>query len=375
MPAPDIAFLITESSYFLSHRRGLADACVKNGLKPLLITNVAADDKDALGDLPVVQLDMRRASHHLLRELVTLVRTWKTIRRIRPKIIHAVALKPVLYGAFAARLLGINVVCALAGLGYLFTSGSLRVRILRRLIILWLRFVLNSPRVSVILQNDDDAEKLLSRKVLKPNQLTIIRGSGVDTQTLRPTPEPDGPPVFAVVSRMLADKGIREVILAARLLRWRGVECRVQLIGEPDSHNPTSLSRHDLECWNAEGVVEWLGYRDDIAQVWRDAHVCVLPSYREGLPKALLEAAACGRPIITTSVPGCRAVVDDGVEGLLVPAQDWVALANAMETLARSPELRVRMGLAARQRAEADFQQGAVMEQTMSLYRRVLGGA
>ncbi len=371
MPS-DVTFLITESSYFLSHRRPLADACVGAGWRTTLVTNLAERDRARLADLRVIPFDMQRASHHPLREMRTLLRLVSLLRRERPRLLHAVGLKPVLYGSFAARVLGLDAVCTLAGLGYLFTSGSLRVRLLRRAVVLWLRLMFRCRRTRVILQNDDDSEKLVAHGIVRPGQVTMVRGSGVDLVRFQPSPEPDGIPVFAVVARMLADKGIREVVLAARLLRWRGIACRVRLIGDPDEHNPSSLSRRQLAAWAEEGVVEWPGYQADIAEVWRQAHVCVLPSYREGLPKTLLEAGACGRPIITTDVPGCRSVVTDGAEGLLVPARDWRPLAEAMERLALAPDLRARMGRAARSRVEAEFGQDAIVGRTMDLFREIL---
>lgn len=173
-------------------------------------------------------------------------------------------------------------VCALAGLGYVFTSGRLRVRLFRRLIVLWMRLLFRQGRVRLILQNDDDAEKLIANGIIPPEQVVMIRGSGVDLDAFRPSPEPDGVPVFTVVSRMLADKGIRELVMAARLLRWRGVPCRVRLVGGPDPHNLSSLTAGQLAAWRAEGVVEWDGPAQDIARVWAESHVCVLPSYREG---------------------------------------------------------------------------------------------
>jgi len=368
----DIAFLITESTYFLTHRRPLAEGCRSQGWRPLLITNLHEEDRAALAGIDVVPFDMVRVSHHPLRELATLVRLFLLLRRLRPRLLHAVGLKPVLYGALAGRLLGLNVVCALAGLGYVFTSGRLRVRLFRRLIVLWLRLLFQGGRTRLILQNDDDADKLVANGVIPAERVVMIRGSGIDLDAFRPTPEPDGLPVFTVVSRMLADKGIRELVMAARLLRWRGVPCRVRLVGGPDPHNLSSLSLDQLAAWRAEGVVEWNGPEQDIPRVWAESHVCVLPSYREGMPKALLEAAACGRPIITTDVPGCRAVVEDGVEGLLVPVCDWTALAEAMERLARSPALRAEMGRAARARAEAEFGQLPVVERTIALYHECL---
>ena len=371
MPRPKIAFLITESWHFLSHRRALADACRGAGWDPVLIANVAEKDRPQLADMRVVALDMRRASRHLLREFATLWHVITVSWRERPRILHAVGLKPVLYGSIAARVLGLNAVCALAGLGYLFTSGTLWARLIRRGVVLWLRLAFSNPRVRVIVQNDDDAKHLISHGVAR--DVVLIRGSGVDLDQFQPMPEPGGTPIFAVVARMLGDKGIRELVLAARMLRGRGGACRVRLVGEPDAYNLSSLTQRELILWANEGIVEWVGFQSDVPAIWRDAHVCVLPSYCEGLPKSLLEAAACGRPIITTDVPGCRDVVTHEVEGLIVPAKDWCALARAMERLALDPNLRRRMGQAARRRVEQHFGQDKVVDQTMALYRDILG--
>jgi len=310
----------------------------------------------------------------MVRELKTMIKLLLLLRRKRPMLLYAVGLKPVLYCAFAAKILGLEAVCALAGLGYLFTSGRPTVRILRLIIVFWMRLLFSTGRIRVILQNDDDAENLVSNGVIPKENLRIIRGSGVDLSYFSPTPEPDGVPVFAAVTRMLADKGIRELALAARLLRWRGVPCRIVLVGAPDEHNPSSLTSDQLAAWVAEGILEWVGHQNNIPDVWARSHVCVLPSYREGLPKALQEAAACGRPIITTNVSGCRDVVTDGVEGFLVPQGEWLPLANAIETLARSASLRAEMGRAARKRAEAEFGQDIVVDETMRLYHQVLEG-
>ncbi len=374
---PDVAFLITESSYFLSHRRNLAEACRHAGWRTSLITNLGETDRpalDAVAGLRVVPFDMRRASHNPLREILTIIRLVGVLRRERPRLLHAVGLKPVLYGAFAARILGLDAICALGGLGYLFTAGRRRpaAGLLRIAVVSWMRLMLGGGRIRVILQNDDDAAALLAHRIVTPERLVMVRGAGVDLDRFRPMPEPDGVPVFLVVSRMLADKGIREMVLAARLLRRRKVPCRVVLVGDPDADNSSALSRDQMAAWAAEGAVEWLGRRSDVAELLAGSHVAVLPSYREGLPKSLLEAAAAGRPIITTDVPGCRAVVTDGVEGLLVPPRDWCALARAMERLALDGDLRRRMGRAARRRAEAEFGDKVVTAQTMELYRRML---
>ncbi|CAA7612094.1 glycosyltransferase family 4 protein [Magnetospirillum sp. UT-4] len=368
-----ILFLITESGYLLSHRLELACACRDLGWEVVVATRVMAGSEIDMPGIRTVPITMRRAGRHPLQELATLYRVWRLLRRERPDILHSVGLKPVLYGATAAICAGIpHTVSALAGMGYIFMSASLRIRLIRRLLVIWLRTVLRRRHSWLILQNGDDSAMLVGGRVADAEHVRVIRGSGVDLSHFRPSPEPDGPVVFAVVSRMLADKGIREIVLASRELARAGISAEVWLVGAPDPENPTSLSREQLSAWNAEGCVRWLGETSDIPGFWAKAHVCVLPSYREGLPKALLEAAACGRPIITTDVPGCREVVLDGVNGLLVPVCDWCVLAEAMAKLAADPDLRRRMGAASRAKAEAEFGVAGVVDQTMDLYRRVL---
>jgi glycosyltransferase involved in cell wall biosynthesis len=233
--------------------------------------------------------------------------------------------------------------------------------------------VLNRPNAHLIMQNPDDLELLRRRGLLRHDRVVLIRGSGVDTARFRPMPEPAGVPAAVLVGRMLSDKGVHELVGAARLLRHRGVPLEVRLVGPPDPHNPSSIPAATLRAWHAEGIVRWLGPQGDAAAVWRDAHIAVLPSYREGLPKALLEAAACGRPLVATEVPGCREVVRDGETGLSVPVRDAVALADALERLAGDPALRRRLGANARRLVEAAFAEPTVVRETLRLYARLLG--
>jgi glycosyltransferase involved in cell wall biosynthesis len=368
-----ILFLVTESWYFLSHRLDLARTCRDRGWEVVVATRVSADSPINEPGIRVVPLQMNRAGRHPLREVGTLVHLWRMLKTEKPDILHAVGLKPVLYGATVARFAGIKrVVTALAGMGYIFMSASLRIAMIRIALVRWLRLALRRRGVWLVLQNGDDAKMLISGGVVARKQVRVVRGSGVDLDHYHPTPEPGGPPIFAVVSRMLADKGIREMVWAARELARHRIHARIWLVGDPDPDNPTSLTKADLTAWHAEGCVEWLGQQNDIRSIWQQAHVCVLPSYREGLPKALLEAAASGRPIITTDVPGCREVVRDGVDGLLIPMNDWCALAEAIARLAGDSELRHRMGANARARAEAEFGSVAIISQISELYAEAL---
>jgi len=222
-------------------------------------------------------------------------------------------------------------------------------------------------------QNSDDLATLAASGIGAPDRTVLIRGSGVDIALFAPTPEPDGVPVAAMVSRLVGLKGVTDLVAAARLLKARGVRLRVALVGSPDPHNPTAIPRAEIEGWVAEGAVEWWGQRSDMPQVWRETHIAVQPSRGgEGIPKSLLEAGASARPWVTTDVPGCRELATDGVNGFVVPPRDPQALADALERLAGDAALRRRMGAAARATIEAGHADTAVAAATLEVYRRAL---
>jgi len=370
---PKIVFFIAEDWYFLSHRRPLAEACRDAGWEVVLVANVTthAETIRAAG-FGLEPLPIERGGKNPLRELKTLIRLVRILRRQRPDVLHLVGIKPVLYGNMAARLAGIGrTVSALAGLGWLFTSAPLPLRRLATAILRWLVARRGS---SLIVQNQDDRALMLRSGIASAEQIVLIRGSGVDLAALPALPPPPsgGPVVFALIARMLADKGIREAVEASRELRRRGVAAELWLVGGTDVQNPSCLTDAELNAWTTEGSARWLGRQDDILGIWRQAHVAVLPSYREGMPKALLEAEACARPVITTDVEGCREAIDDGVEGLLVPVRQSLPLADAMQRLAEDEPLRLRMGAAARARAELLFDQAIVVKAHLDLYRRLI---
>jgi len=220
-------------------------------------------------------------------------------------------------------------------------------------------------------QNPDDRD-LLGEIGVKPDHIVVIPGSGIDADRFRPIPEPDGPVTFAFVGRMLDDKGVRNLIAAFRMLRETNRDCRLLLAGSPDPANPASIPQLEIAAWGREPGVTWLGEVADIAGLWQRAHVAVLPSRREGLPKSLLEAAACGRPLIATDVPGCREIAIHEKTGLLVPVDDPTALAAAMERLARSSQQRIRLGVAARRLVDERFSADLIGKATVQLYQRLL---
>jgi glycosyltransferase involved in cell wall biosynthesis len=295
--------------------------------------------------------------------------------------VHGFTIKCAVYGSIAARLAGIPArVNAVAGMGYVFTSNAPRALVLRPVIRKLLRFALDGDGARLILQNPDDVDLFARARLVKPDRVRLIPGSGVDCSRFTPPPTgaaaPAGRNRFRVVlpARLLWDKGVAEYVDAARQVRAAGLPIDFLLAGDPDPGNPAAVPEAVIRGWVAEGVVEWLGHVQDMPGLFHSVDAVVLPSYREGLPKGLIEAAACALPLVTTDVPGCREVVTDGVDGLLVPAKDARALAAAIIRLHEDPALRQRVAAAARTKALAEFDEQRVVERTLGVYRELIPG-
>lgn len=375
-PPPRLLYLVTEDWYFCSHRLPVARAARDAGAEVVVATRVGAHRAPIEAEgFRVVPLSWRRGSHGPVDEIAAIREIAAVYRRERPDLVHHVALKPVIHGSVAATLVGVpHVVNALTGLGALFIGSNARTRALGGAARALLKPLLNRRGSRVILQNEDDRRLLETRGLLGHDRVSLIRGSGVDTARFRPAPEPAGPPVAVLVARMLRDKGVEEFVAAARILQQRGVDVRLQLAGPADPDNPATLDESRLRGWQNEGVVDWLGLVDDMPALWGQTHIAVLPSYREGLPKALLEAASCGRAMVATDVPGCREIVRHEETGLLVPAKDAAALADAIQRLANDGTLRRRLGANAREVVEREFAEEIVVRETLALYRELLPG-
>lgn len=368
-----LVFLVTELGYFCSHRLTLALAAKNAGFQVTVVTNCdqrpnLSGIENQLKEFDLYHLPFHRSRLNPLAEIKTLWQLWRAYRNIRPDIVYQVALKPVLYGTLCARLTGVKrIVNALGGLGYLFTYRTVRSTVIRPLMAIAFRILLKNRRCVLILQNPDDVD--LMTPLIGRHKIQLIRGSGVDLIKFHPTKEPSSPPVKALmVSRLLWSKGIGELVEAASLLKKEGIILEIQVAGEVDPKNPASISPLVLKAWKEENVVTWLGPRNDIAELYTQAHIAVLPSYREGLPKSLIEAAACGKPIVTTDVPGCREVVSSGENGLLVPPRNALALAKALKKLVEYPDLRVRMGKFSRRKAEQEFDEKKIISDTLAIY-------
>ncbi len=372
-PRKKLLFLVTEDWYFCSHRLPPARAAQAAGYDIVVATRVAQRGAEITAEgFKLVPIGLRRRSRNPFREIAAITEIVQLYRRERPDIVHHVALKPVLYGSLAALLVRRPaVVNALAGMGFLFTSTTRLAALLRAAVSRVFRILLNAGRNVLILQNPDDMAMLVSGGLVTASRVRLIRGSGVDIGRFRPTPEPDGIPVVMLASRMLWDKGVGEFVAAAALLRARGVAARFVLVGDGDADNPASIPDDQLKAWHDSGVVECWGRCDNMPAALAQAHIVCLPSYREGLPKVLLEAAACARPLVATDAPGCREIVRDGENGLLVPLRDAAGLAEAIARLVGDPALRLRMGETGRQMVESEFSEATVAQQTLAVYREM----
>jgi glycosyltransferase involved in cell wall biosynthesis len=273
-------------------------------------------------------------------------------------------------GAIAALGRSFAQVNAITGLGYIFTSASWRTRLLKRTMTWLLPRLFNKPHSLVLVQNPDDQAALV-RLGVEPTRIALIPGSGVDTDRLQPLPEPEGPITFGFAGRLLTDKGIRALVAAHSIVRAQGHEANLIIAGNPDPANPASVSLQEVQEWSRRPGITWLGHIKDIVPLWRACHFAVLPSHREGLPVSLLEAAACGRPMIATDAPGCREIVIDDQTGLLVPIEDPPALAQAIIRLAGSPPLRARYGSAARQLVVEKLSATIIGNSIVELYDRL----
>lgn len=378
---PKLVYLITEDWFFCSHFLDRAVAARDAGYDVVVMAREHAHGATIrAAGLRLLPVNFNRCSINPLTEMALLLRIWWAYRRERPDVVHHVAAKPILYGTLAALASPRRpaIVNAPVGMGYVFSSRQRLARRLRPFLRLAYCLLVNPRGSRVIFENPDDARDFVDNGFARRADAVVIRGAGVDLQKFRPAdppPErPPAPPVVALVARMLREKGVYEFVEAAHRLHDAGSDARFVLIGAPDPENPASVPEEHLRSWHGRRGVEWWGWRDDMAAAWRQVDVACLPSsYREGLPKALLEAAACGLPIVTTDAIGCREAVQNRSNGFLVPAGDVPALATALDVLIADAGLRAQMGKAGRARAEREFSSAQVNGDTLAVYHALAG--
>lgn len=365
--------------YLWNFRRSLAMALRDAGHEVLLISpdGPYGEKLRALG-VSWQPLPMERRSLNPLREAALLWRLVRLFRRERVELVHGFTIKSAVYGSLAARLAGVPArVNAVAGMGYVFISDSPKARVLRPIVRALLKLALGGRNARLILQNPDDVALFEQARLVDAAQIRLIPGSGVDCSRFQPNPARELGNRLRVLlpARLLWDKGLAEYVHAARVLHAEGRPIDFLLAGDPDPGNPAAVPEADVREWVGQGLVQWLGHVDDMPALLRSVEIVALPSYREGLPKGLIEAAASGCALVTTDVPGCREVVTHEADGLLVPMQDGNALARAIARLQDDPGLRVRLAEAGRRKALERFDERIVVRDTLAVYREVLGGA
>jgi glycosyltransferase involved in cell wall biosynthesis len=369
-------YVISEDWFFCSHFFERALAARDAGYDVVVMTRERTHGQKIRGaGIRLLPVNFSRRSINPVSEFLSLLRIYLAYRRERPDVLHHVAAKAILYGSLAALFFHCKrgIVNAPVGMGYVFSSRDRLARLLRPCLCVGYRLLLNPRRSRVIFENPDDAAYFIENGVVRPTDTVVIRGAGIDVKKFQPVSSPPAPPVVALVARMLRDKGVCEFVEAAHRLHEAGVVARFVLVGDPDPENPASIPLEQLRCWHGKKGVEWWGWQENMISTWHQVHIACLPSsYREGLPKALLEAAACGLPIVTTDAVGCREVVLNGDNGLLVPVGDAQALAMALRILISDADLRRRMGQRSRARAEREFTSEQVISETLAVYRSLV---
>jgi glycosyltransferase involved in cell wall biosynthesis len=370
-------FVVNVDFFFMSHRLPVALAALQQGFEVHVATSLTncMDKMQVLG-FTVHPLSLDRRSTDAFSNGRAFFQILRVFIKVKPDVVHMVSIKPVLLGGLAARLVAVpSVVAAISGLGFVFISDGIRAAMRRWLVGWFYRLVFGHQGLTVIFQNEDDRSSLVKLSRLSKEKTRLIRGSGVDLACYFPSPYLEEQPVVIMATRLLADKGVREFVQAARVLKNEGSIARFVLVGGPDPGNPATISDNELKQWVSEEVIEWWGHRDDISQVFAASTMVVLPSYREGLPKVLIEAAACGKAVITTDVPGCRDAIEPDVTGMLVPVRNSEVLADAIKWLLDNPLLCEEMGRAGRKLAERSFDVRQVVVQHMRIYDELLQGA
>ena len=369
-----ILFLVNVDWFFVSHRLGIARAAIEKGYEvhvATTVTNQTSIIKDT--GLILHELQMSRSGSRIIGNLKTLIAIIKIFREVNPRLVHLVTIKPIILGGIAARFTKIHgVIAAVSGLGSSFLDNGIYGKIKLFFIKKLYRISLGNLNIQVICQNQNDTEDVQKISQLPLANFSLIEGSGVSLTKFRYSEDNREIPNVIMASRLLCDKGVMEFVDAARFLKESKTNVNMILVGEPDPDNPSSITKLQATSWEREGIIEYWGHQEDMEKILQQSSIVVLPSYREGFPKILIEAAACGRAVITTDVPGCRDAIYNGVTGILVPEKNAVALADAIKELALNPNLYKEMGKKGRKMAENRFDEKNVISKHLEIYNQLL---
>ena len=373
-----LLFNITEDWFFCSHFLERALAAKRAGYSIIVLSRISLN-KDFLDNYGIkfISVPFNRKSTNPFYEFCVLIRIILIYKRVRPDIVHHIAAKPIIYGSIAARICRIkSVINAPVGMGFVFTSETIKAKFLRPLLKILFKFFINShnginKRNKVIFENYDDLNYFVKLGALDPKNACVIQGAGVKIKQNYKPQKSKKILTIALVARMLKDKGINEFVEAARIINREKKLGNFLLVGDIDSGNPSSLKRQTLAKWNKDKVIEWVGWIDNVGDILKRTDILCLPSYREGLPKALIEGAAYGLPIVTTDTVGCKDVVEDGVNGFLVPIKNVEQLSERILKLIQNKNLRDRMGLESFKIASSKFSSTIINSQTLDVYNEM----
>lgn len=354
--------------YLYNYRLPLVEALRDQGHQVLLLSPAGKYAQRILDDgFAWQEFDFSRRGINPIKECQTILRLTRIYHREKPDLVHHFTIKCVLYGSIAARRAGVKrVINAVTGLGYVFSNRNLFTWLVKPVVEFMYQRVLRESRV--IFQNQHDLNYFIDNKLASKSQCVLIPSSGVDVDKFKPAPRSEGAPLVVLPARMLWDKGINEFVGAAELVKQFGMKARFVLVGDVDDGNPSSIPLDQLHEWQDQCAVEWWGWQEDMISVYQQASIICLPSYSEGLAKSLIEGAACGCPLVASDIPGCREVVENGLNGFLVPPRDVQALAEALINVLSDEKLMRKMGAESRKIAVREYAVQKIVAETINVY-------
>jgi glycosyltransferase involved in cell wall biosynthesis len=376
-----ILFVVNEAYFFMTHRIPVARALAVAGCE--VHVAVPADHVWAPSDFSIDEIEeagfilhtipLSRRGKNILQDIQSLVSIYRLILRVKPDVVHLFTIKPVIYGGLVARFSGVkSLISSFTGLGHVFIAPGITNYLLKMAVVFLYRLATGHRNSRVIVQNSGDAQVLVGKGAVREKNVRLIPGSGVNIDKFPMKAEPEGPPLVILPSRLIWEKGIAEFVQAAKTLKEKGIVCRFALVGDTQVSNPRAVQESQIEEWVAEGVLEWWGRRTDMPDVFAQSSIVCLPTtYGEGLPRVLVEAAACGRAIVTTDIAACREVVQHNENGLLVPPGDTGMLIEALETLISAPDERARMGMRGREIVASRLTEDHIVRSTLDVYREI----
>jgi glycosyltransferase involved in cell wall biosynthesis len=377
-----IVYLVNHVAFFVSHRLPLAIHAKKNGYQVVLVTGLAGSNSMETEaqkllkkyDIEHIRVRMSVSSFNILTEFIGVLELTYNLIRIKPSIIHAVSTKGIIYGGILARLLRIkSLVISYAGMGYLFTGNTdSKLKVFQFIFILLQKFILKHKNLRVIIQNNDDKKFLINHNIVKKKYIVFIKGSGVNLKKFAFSPIKQAEKIVLFPSRLLRNKGVIEFLEASKILSKKYPDWRFVLAGSIDYVHPTSISLEDINNFIKIKNIEWVGHQTNILKLYKKSSIVCLPSYREGMPKSLIEAAAVGRPVVTTNAVGCKESVLNKKTGIIVPTKNIDKLAQGIETLIRNKKLRYKYGKDARIFAEKSFDLEDVKDKVQDIYNLLL---